>query len=814
MPAILRLADCRGDERLLVGGKAAQLALLCRLGFSVPAGVVITTEAHRSFLESGGLASRLGARVARIARAGDAATPEEIVRASRELRRMVEAHSIDTTLRTTLAKTIRALGHGPFAVRSSAIDEDGEARSWAGQLESFLYVAARDVPRLIRRCWSSAFSVRALAYRASLAADGVAAFPVAVIVQQMVPAKRAGVAFSADPVTGDPGTMIVEAVHGLGEAAVSGFVTPERHVLAKRSLCSVDHVSPRQHRMRVPSTARSGTRWVQVPASLRGRPVLRDAELRDLGRQLKRAECAFGRPVDLEWAARGKRIQVVQCRPITSISTSEATEIDLDAVEWRFVHTRRRSPFFKHCFFAPMSELSTDIGIDYRLCPAGIFLDAVVVEVDAWRRLAQRLSARWNQDPRWFLRTMANAVRSHRSVAARWKRLRTVRWTKESGPALANALERYVADLAEFAPHVGWVPVGEAEMTARVRDALLRRLGEEEGSRAFAIASDPIDEGSVMAERLALLRLAIQRHRGRDVRRALESHADRFSWMKNVGYLDDYYPLAHYERELEQLVNGDPEWQLTALLRRQKEKHASYRRLLRVLADDPLVVLAVRTANTAVAFRSWRTEIFYQSHVYVRHLLAEIGARLGGSATDVLYLFPDELHRLLLTGGRIPTQLAAARRDGYIWVSLPGGRYVTFAGDEARARRPEILPEVERSSPTGDALCGEPAFSGQARGRAVIVRGSADLDRVQTGDILVTPATNIDFVPALKRAVALVSEEGGILCHAAVVSREMQIPAVIGVAHATRRLATGDLIEVDATRGLVRRVAPSAVAPH
>ncbi len=791
-------------HRRRAGGKAAALAALMRRGFPIPAGFVVTTDAYRAFTQTSGIAERLSAVLARV----DAVRGEADLRpASRELGQIIASAPLDGRLHDALLRGVRSLRTSHVAVRSSAVHEDGATHSWAGQLETELNVDANDVAATVKRCWASLFSPRALAYRAACGAPSEPPL-IAVLVQKMIPAARAGVAFSVDPVTGDDAIIVIEAAHGLGEVVVQGATTPERHVLAKRTLASLARTEHRQTRTLVPRATGAGTRWMRLPANKRGQAIVRPAEARVIAGLVNEAEGAFAAPVDVEWAATTRAVYVLQCRAVTALTQPEP--FDPAQVRWRFVHSRRRSPFFKSCFFAPMSDLEQDLGLDYRMCPAGIVRDSVVVAEDAWRRLAARLADRWTSDPRWCLRTMSTVHEAHRAALHRWRKLPKTSWQDIDRNGLATAIARYVASLGVFAPHVGWVAIGEEEMSTRVREGLVRRFGADAAVDAYAIAVDPIDVGTVHTERCALMKIAARYARGRDVRGALAAHAARFGWMKNVGYFGEYYDVEHYAREAERMSREDADDALVRIETEERTKRSRFRKLLRDVAGDAALANAIRTANAAVTFRSYRTEIFYQSHVYVRALLAAAADRLGVSAEQILFLLPDEIIGLLRAGKPAPLDLIAERHRAYVWISLPRMRYVTLAGDDALAWRPDLDGEAPRRE--DDLLRGQPAFAGKARGRAVIVRAIADLDRVRRGDVLVAPATNIDFVPALHRAIALVTEEGGILCHAAIVSREMRIPAVIGVRRATRLLTSGELVEVDATCGIVRRVTETAPA--
>ena len=283
--AIVWLGEADCNEPASVGPKAAQLSALAA-HHRVPDGFCLTAEAYRSARPGG----QLGA-----------------------------------TLRTSLSAAYERLRGGAdegdtyVAVRSSAVDEDGAEASFAGQHDTLLNVrGAEAVAAAVASIWASLRSETALAYRRqrSLDDDHLA---LAVLVQRMVWADVAGVAFSLDPVTGTRERIVVSANWGLGESVVAGTVTADTWHLDKRDLRVLDANLADKERMVIPSD--SGTRDAKVPTFLRTRPSLSDSELTrvaDLTRALERER---GWPVDIEFAWRGGELWLLQCRPITALGT-------------------------------------------------------------------------------------------------------------------------------------------------------------------------------------------------------------------------------------------------------------------------------------------------------------------------------------------------------------------------------------------------------------------------------------------------------------------------------------------------------------
>lgn len=309
----------------LVGGKGANLGALQGAGFDVPPGFCLTTAAYWRFAEPAGgwIAQRLAGLDADDTRALEAAAAA--IRAHLEALPIPEDLA-EATLRSyrALAERCRGLGLLPparsepaVAVRSSATAEDLPDASFAGQQDTLLNISGdQALLAAIRRCWSSLWTPRAIAYRArnGFRHDQVA---LSVIVQVMVDAEVAGVLFTADPLNGTRTHLVVNAAWGLGEAIVSGLVSPDTWTIDRGGRVLSAELG--QKAAMVAYAADGGTVERAVPAERRARPCLDAAQLRTLAGLGLRAEELFGAPQDIEWAVAGGRIWLLQSRPITTL---------------------------------------------------------------------------------------------------------------------------------------------------------------------------------------------------------------------------------------------------------------------------------------------------------------------------------------------------------------------------------------------------------------------------------------------------------------------------------------------------------------
>jgi len=279
---ILWLGDPRSFDPSLVGGKAANLSRLAAR-HCVPPGFCITTEAYDAVV---------GARHA-------SPLHTEITLAYREL-----------AARTNISDP-------PVAVRSSAVDEDGSAASFAGQHDTYLNISGADaVLNAVARCWESARAAHALEYRKQQGIS-LANIRLAVLVQQLVASDVSAVVFSANPVTGSLDEVMINASWGLGESIVGGTVTPDTFVVGKSSLQVTERMVAEKTRMTV--AVSGGTREVDVPRILRAQPSLTDEQAVEMARLAITLEQTMGYAVDVEWAFAGGQLYLLQCRPITTL---------------------------------------------------------------------------------------------------------------------------------------------------------------------------------------------------------------------------------------------------------------------------------------------------------------------------------------------------------------------------------------------------------------------------------------------------------------------------------------------------------------
>ncbi|GCE09443.1 PEP/pyruvate-binding domain-containing protein [Dictyobacter aurantiacus] len=300
MEYICALADVQRQEVNVAGGKGANLGALIHAGFPVPAGFILLTEAYQHFLDTYNLLSE-------IEHLEQSVTPGDITsceRAAQAIRTLFMQHPIPDVTAQAISQVYQQLDTPGVAIRSSATTEDSPVASFAGLHESYLNVGSlEDVFTAVQQCWSSLWTPRAMSYRARLGLSSQRV-SMAVIIQQMVPAVASGVLFTVNPVSGSREEMMINAVWGIGEALVSGQITPESILIEKVTGCI-----RRQG-------ANGGIGTALAPS------VLSDEQVEQLISLGERIEKHFGMPYDIEWTLVKGQIFIVQARPITTLATT------------------------------------------------------------------------------------------------------------------------------------------------------------------------------------------------------------------------------------------------------------------------------------------------------------------------------------------------------------------------------------------------------------------------------------------------------------------------------------------------------------
>ena len=800
---VLPLADPAADLAH-VGGKGESLAKLANAGLPVPPGFHVTTDAYRDFVRRNDL-------------------QDKILAAGSEVADLFAAHEIPEDIATAITRAYAAMREGAVAVRSSATAEDLPDASFAGQQDTFLDISGKaEVLDAVKRCWASLWTARAVEYRArhDIAPDDVA---LAVVVQRMVPADTAGVLFTADPVTGATDRIVINAVRGQGEALVSGFADPEVITLDSSGI-----------------TERHGETVLSEGIAL---------ELAGLGRRI---EELFGRPVDIEWAVHADEVSVVQARPITVVAheewnssldgdylwtcanLGEAIPSVMTPATWSLVRT-----FMSEVMSVPElgpHRIQGNIGGRFYLnLSLTMAAGAALGIADFMKRAGEQAFGRIPSDvdvPRLPM-SRRQVLKILLPTALRF--LRRIRPYQKDLLRLVAATQQRCDDAR--------ARISSASTTAELAglwrtglDPLLR-----DTSRMLA-AGARLDGAGLVRIRPWLLKLVDEG----DTNALLSGLHTDAGPLASLGPVVGLDRLARGEISREEFERGwghrcpdefevsvprpveDPEWidrevrgvrdalvDVRTLLARQQETRAAALERFRAKHPRKVATVEKRMARAAVAARgreAGRSEViraFWVMRVFILR-----AGELTGAGEDLFFLSLPEILDVL-DGDRTPLDRVPVRRNTYQrYVALPPyptlvrGHFDPFRWAADPNRRVDVFDESRDVAPLGDAVTGFPGAAGIVEGVVRVVPSVADGAALRTGEVLVTTVTNIGWTPLFPRAAAVVTDIGAPLSHAAIVARELGIPAVVGTGNATTRLRTGDRVRVDGGRGTVEVLEP------
>jgi phosphohistidine swiveling domain-containing protein len=761
---ILSLADISQHDVERVGVKAAHLGEMARAGFPVPNGFVLTTDAFNRYLDANAL--------------GPGISPEDMI-----------AATLPADVAETLLAAANELGDLPLAVRSSGSAEDLPGASFAGQYETVLDVrGAEALVAAVQRVFASTFGHRVTVYHAALRQH--ARGRMAVLVQRQVEASAAGVAFTANPVTGNRAEVVINALRGSGERLVSGQATPDEWIVRdQEAICRA---------------AREGA--IDADQALAVAALAR------------RVEAHFGGiPQDIEWTLIGDELFLLQARPITalpepviwkaSLPGAWARHIrlgewlgdpvtplfeswGLSRIEERFGATTRQltgvpAPQPMHVivngwYFCSLSFLpSSPAGMLWRLL-RHVLPKALVHP----RRVAMTMPFTARFGVVLFVREWRTELLPHYQTLVQES---TSRVDQLDAPGLIRLVDELVGVAGDYFTSItavaGFAWKAEMPLAAFYHKYLFSRIGGSHQRLLCGLS---------------------------DVSLVPTSHA--------VACLDWFHPTLG-EQSSSHVTGPDPAAE-SRLGFAEKERLQAEAQARSALAREPKRLSRFeKLLDTAQRFGRLREEqvasftlgwpMMRRALLCLGGILTERGVLL--TAEDVFFLTRAELLAALTesepAGSLAPGVIERRKlwqRQRRLTPPLVLGEMTPmmkriFEGT-ANMLRSEVGPSL------GNELAGLPASPGRASGPARVICTPEEFDRLQPGDVLIAPVTTPAWTPLFVHAAAVVTDTGSPLAHASLAAREYGIPAVVGTGNATARLRDGQQVLVDGNTGLVEEV--------
>ncbi len=847
-PLVLNLEEVSEATLPLVGAKAVHLGRLKRWGYIETDAFVVTTKAYDGFVRS----CEIDESIANLLGTVDALDLLELERVSREIYHLFEMTALPLEISSTIQEQYAKLRSDQVAIRSSATLEDLADASFAGQLDSYLNVRGADeVERHIRLCWASLWTPRAILYRGRHDIDDTYV-SIAVIIQEMLLPEVSGIMFTADPVTGRGDHLVIDASYGLGEAIVSGAVTPDSFMVHKPSLSIRRRSIGTKELMFIPDQD-GGTSASPTPADWRSKSSLSQEQITQLASLGCEIEKRYVVPQDIEWALVGNKIYFLQTRPVTTLTRP------IRIRPFVTIHLSLKSlllDFLLDYFPVPPSQFDRSILLSlidrtfqlseiFGLTPP-VSSELLKVESDGSMRLHATL-------PRFRWTTPFKMVRG---LLAAWKSLFVDPgiWVESQWPRVSGHLQslvgRNVRELTDNhlldiiaesirlrdkeifdarQPYIlgGWIAMGTLPVVLRLL------AGKEASQLHFALMSRLDHPTAQMNRQLRLLARtarsskdvqdillgsppdeALSQLRELDEGRHFVSEFDKFlgQFGNRTGTLmpapteSTWYdrPSTPLQLIVSMLRSSDStsdatedklELQYVGAVTRVR--HLASRFPLNLLGIPPFIERLTRHAQAMVIERDWIIFAYEQVTYPVRMSFREASRRLTergalSQESDGSFLSISELSELLLNATSIKMdslQIGLRQRKmSKVRNQLQWGK--------TNARRALSYEKV--------GLKGIGASPGVANGTARVILSDRQFSRLSPQELIVCRATNPSWTPLFAIACAVVSDTGGPLSHAAIVAREYGIPAVLGTKIATMTIIDGEEYTVDGTRGEVR----------
>jgi phosphohistidine swiveling domain-containing protein len=479
-------------------------------------------------------------------------------------------------------------------------------------------------------------------------------------------------------------------------------------------------------------------------------------------------------------------------------------EEEIKKVEWQYLVSRRESLLFKSI---------TDCGYQYFEKVIGIpWLPTRILRLDEGDILhsakeLNKLRSIFLKEGVEFFTQFRDKLVFHVEVFDKMvRKIENTDCSKLTKDQLAKLMNDYFESDLQIHNFLLPFPVADKVLSKMIL-ALLPDAPEQQKQEWLATLTYPTKENEHTKEERSFCNLA-KKYRDKDFDSLVDEHLKNFAWIGMRGYW--WHFSWKKEDILERLENfsaqnKNPETELENLDSSRKERIAAAEKLMEKLDIKPSSssYKLIHLAKEYAYLRTWRTDILYGAGYRARGLFFEVAKRAGFKEDDLPYITFAEVLEMAKTGKPPVSADELAKRKEYSAFFTIDNQHKVLSGKEWQRKMQSIFKE--ELAETGE-IKGNIAFHGKVQGQVKIVFTADDLKKVKQGDILVAVMTFPHFVPAMEKAAAFVTDEGGILCHAAIVSREMKKPCIIATRTATKIFKDGDLVEVDADKGIVRKI--------
>jgi len=804
MELIRNFKQLNRKDVIIAGGKGASLGEMTKAGISVPPGFVILSTAFEKFLEE----TDLNVEIDSILGSVNHKDIHTVESASEKIQSLILEAGTPEDIGKEIQKFFKKLDTKFVAVRSSATAEDSASAAWAGQLESYLNTTEENLLENIKKCWASLFTPRAIFYRfeKDLHRQKIS---VAVVVQKMVESEKSGVAFSVHPITQDRNQLIIEAGFGLGEAIVSGKITPDSYVVEKNPRRIIDKNIQVQNRGLFRS-AKDGNEWLDISKIQGERQVLSDNEILELSELILHIENRYGFPCDIEWAFEEGRFYIVQSRPITTLLPANTTSSLADKFITALSGQELFPPIHNSTLFVQTSGWNIEkyYGQYYSdKTPFPLLITAkkdegiMFIPATKAKKLSEEVFKLFWRDEAILTKRLGKYEKQTQVIDAIYGKIITPHFIeKENFSDLVPYLENIKGASWEMNTLAFFSVYFDKEMCAQLLSEVGSKISQRQLDIIWEKGSVPISDSFEKRRERYLFDLLGQSRSWSEIGIECQYFGANYNKISSPEEVEK-----ELREKFSRFENTEARTKFLTEEKLKKEINISeYNKWLSALSpeEDKLV----RYLQAIIELRDARKDYLAKFLVVVFRITQKLFKEVNLDEELIYFYMFDEIVKgkdYLLQNKAVLEK----RHSGYsVLVNYDGTLEVeSEMFEDTKIRLEKFFLGQQKKETDEKCIKGQTGSPGKIQG---IVKVIMNIDKegvkFNEGDVLVTGMTRPEFIQLMKKAVAVITDEGGITCHAAIVSRELKIPCVIGTKVATRLLKDGDLVEVDANIGIIR----------
>jgi phosphohistidine swiveling domain-containing protein len=477
-------------------------------------------------------------------------------------------------------------------------------------------------------------------------------------------------------------------------------------------------------------------------------------------------------------------------------------EKEIKEIEWQYVVNRRDSLLFRsfadqcHKNFKQVSGISWNLSAILRLSSGEMFYNKK--DFDKLRDIFSNGGYKLLSN---FAHRLEVEIKSLYNIS---KNIAQENFKKADNVKLYRLLKKYSNSILRANNFLSPLVIADKLISNQILE-LLPTTSQKEANHWLGILVHPAKEHENSREEIEFYKLVLSyRKHDKNIKSLTNNHLKKYSWLGTRGYnLGLEWTVKSIEERIKSfLVDKDPKKQLSQLIATRKNIEVSSKNLIKKLKinKNSLLFKSIKLAQRYAFLRTWRTNTIYKSGFLIQPLYYEIADRNKLSKEDLLFLDHKEL-LYLAKNNKLPISKLEIKKRKEVFMTINTAEGYKIFTDSTFIQR--IKNTIQPKQKIENSITGNIAYKGIVRGKAKIVFNVYDINKVCKGDILVAVMTFPNFVPAMEKAAAFVTDEGGILCHAAIIAREMKKPCIIATKNATQILKDNDEIEVDADKGIV-----------